>query len=87
MVEVWRAKRSVQESQCLKKYFEQVMDPIVDFILNKAGWVHVSVNFTSLTSTDYYAYCDDDLSRQGAVYSEVGLLETCLAYLTTLLNV
>ena len=35
-----------------------------------------------LTIVVYY-----DLSRQGAEYSEVGLLETCLAYLTTLLNV
>ena len=37
VVEAWRATRNVQESQCLKKYFEQVMDSIVDFILNKAG--------------------------------------------------
>ena len=37
VVEAWRATRSMQESQYLKKYFEQIMDPVVEFILNKAG--------------------------------------------------
>ena len=37
VVEAWCETRTMQEAQCLKKYFEQVMDPIVDFLLNKAG--------------------------------------------------
>lgn len=34
----WLAGRNEQEAQCVVKYFEQIMDVIVEFVLHKTGY-------------------------------------------------
>lgn len=34
----WLADREEQEAKCLLKYFEQIMDSVMEFVLHKSGY-------------------------------------------------
>ncbi len=38
VVEVWLSIRNPQEAQCLRKYFQQIMDSIVDYFTHKSRY-------------------------------------------------
>lgn len=83
VVSTWLADREQPESQCLLKYFEQIADSVVEFVLHKSGYVWTMVTlFKGVINLRLNC-----IHRLSARYSEVGLMETCLAYLSTLLKV
>lgn len=43
IVEAWLTNRSPQEVQCLQKYFHQITDSIVDFVIHKSEYVMHSI--------------------------------------------
>ena len=47
VVKRWLTDRDEHESKCLRKYFEQIMDSILEFVLHKTG-------YESLKSNSYY---------------------------------
>ena len=47
VVGAWLATRSPNEAQCLNKYFGQIMDQVVDFVLQKAGYIIIARVFNA----------------------------------------
>ena len=38
VVQAWLAGRNPREAKCLLKYFEQIMDSVVEFVMHKLGY-------------------------------------------------
>ena len=45
----WLTDREDQEGKCLLKYFEQIMDSVVEFVLHKSGYVHIHQHANALS--------------------------------------